>query len=55
MKEAGDKFVNKPICAGPFRYTERVVQQRIVLDRFPDYWDKDRIHIDRITYVPIPD
>src|SRR6185295_3647155 len=55
VKEAGDKFVNKPICAGPFRYTERVVQERIVLDRFPDYWDKDRIHIDRITYVPIPD
>jgi len=55
VKEAGDKFVNKPICAGPFRYTDRVIQQRIVLDRFPDYWDKDRIHIDRITYVPIPD
>ena len=26
-----------------------------MLDRFADYWDKDRIHIDRITYVPIPD
>ena len=26
-----------------------------MLDRFPDYWDKDRIHIDRITYFPIPD
>src|SRR5215218_9319575 len=23
VKEAGDKFVNKPICAGPFRFTER--------------------------------
>ena len=21
----------------------------------PDYWDKDRIHIDRVTYLPIPD
>ena len=55
MKEAGDKFVNKPICAGPFKFTERVVQERIVLDRFADYWDKDRIHIDRVTYLPIPD
>ena len=26
-----------------------------MLDRFADYWDKDRIHIDRITYLPIPD
>jgi len=55
VKEAGDKFVAKPICAGPFRFTERVVQEKIVLDRFPDYWDKDRIHIDRVTYFSIPD
>src|SRR5688500_12571615 len=48
VKEAGDKFVQKPICAGPFKYTERVVQERIVLDRFADYWGKDRIHLDRI-------
>jgi len=25
-----------------------------VLDRFADYWDKDRIHIDRVTYFSIP-
>jgi peptide/nickel transport system substrate-binding protein len=55
VKEAGDKFVAKPICAGPFRFVERVVQEKIVLDRFPDYWDKDRIHIDRVTYFSIPD
>src|SRR6266513_4503052 len=24
VKEAGDKFVQKPICAGPFKYVERV-------------------------------
>ena len=55
VKEAGDKFVNKPICAGPYKYADRVAQERIVLDRFADYWDKDRIHFDRITYLPIPD
>src|SRR5438105_8628253 len=55
VKEAGDKFVQKPVCAGPFKFTERLVQDRIVLDRFPDYWDKDRIHLDRITYFSIPD
>jgi peptide/nickel transport system substrate-binding protein len=55
VKEAGDKFVQKPVCAGPFRFTERVAQERIVLDRFPDYWDKDRIHLDRITFFSIPD
>ena len=55
VKEAGDKFVNKPICAGPFKFAERVVQDHITLERFVDYWDKDRIHVDRITYRPIPD
>jgi peptide/nickel transport system substrate-binding protein len=55
VKEAGDKFVQKPICAGPFKFTERVVQERIVLDRFADYWGKDRIHLDRITYFSMPD
>src|SRR3954449_7990897 len=44
VKGAGDKFINKPVCAGPYRYGSRVAQERIVLDRFPDYWDKDRIH-----------
>jgi peptide/nickel transport system substrate-binding protein len=55
VKDAGDRFVAKPICAGPFKFTERVVQEKIVLDRFADYWDKDRIHIDRVTYFSIPD
>src|SRR5947199_9795961 len=55
VKEAGDKFVNKPICAGPYKFTERVVQDHITLDRFGDYWDKDRIHIDRVTYRSMPD
>ncbi len=55
VKEAGDKFVNKPICAGPFKFADRVVQDHITLDRFADYWDKDRIHVDRVTYRPMPD
>jgi peptide/nickel transport system substrate-binding protein len=51
----GDKFASHPVCAGPFKFTERVPQDRIVLDRFPQYWDKDKIHVDRIVFLPIPD
>jgi peptide/nickel transport system substrate-binding protein len=51
----GDKFGNAPVCAGPYKFTERVAQDRIVLDRFPDYWDKGRVSIDRIVYRPIQD
>lgn len=54
-KEAGDKFGLKPVCAGPFKFVERVQQDRIVVERFADYWDKENVHIDRIVYRPVID
>lgn len=53
--EAGDRFGQKPVCAGPYKFVERVQQDRIVVEKFADYWDKANVHIDRITYVPITD
>jgi peptide/nickel transport system substrate-binding protein len=52
---AGDKFGLHPVCAGPYRFVERVQQDRIVVEKFQDYWNKDNIHIDRIIYLPIVD
>src|SRR5215475_13478646 len=52
---AGDKFGLHPVCAGPYKFVERVQQDRIVVERFADYWDKGRTFIDRITYLPIVD
>ena len=52
---AGDKFGAKPVCSGPFRFVERVAQDRIVLERFPNYWNKGAIHFDRVVYLPIVD
>ena len=54
-KEAGDKFGLHPVCAGPYKFVERVQQDRIVFEKFADYWNKDNIHIDRIVYLPIVD
>jgi len=51
----GDKFALHPVCAGPFKFVERVQQDHIVLEKFQDYWNKDHIFIDKITYQPIPD
>ena len=48
-------FGAHPVCSGPFKFVERVAQDRIVLEKFPNYWDKGRIHFDRITYLPIVD
>ena len=54
-KEEGDKFGLHPVCAGPYKFVERVQQDRIVFEKFADYWDKDNIHIDRIVYLPLVD
>ena len=52
---AGEKFGANPVCSGPFRFVERVAQDRMVLERFPNYWNKGQIHFERIVYQPIVD
>jgi peptide/nickel transport system substrate-binding protein len=54
-KAEGDKFGLHPVCAGPYKFVERVQQDRIVFEKFADYWNKDNIFIDRIVYLPIVD
>jgi peptide/nickel transport system substrate-binding protein len=54
-QDAGDKFGVKPVCSGPFRFVERVAQDRIVLERYPNYWNKADIYLDKIIYLPIVD
>jgi peptide/nickel transport system substrate-binding protein len=51
----GDKFGTRPVCAGPYRFVERVAQGKMVFERFADYWDKGSILIDRVEFVPILD
>ena len=54
-RELGDRFGTRPVCAGPFKFVERVAQGKIVGERFADYWDKGNIHVDRVEFVPITD
>src|SRR5260370_36877240 len=54
-REWGARFGTRPVCAGPFKFIERVAQGKIVVARFPAYWDSSRIHIDRVEFVPITD
>ncbi|HLY91160.1 MAG TPA: ABC transporter substrate-binding protein [Acetobacteraceae bacterium] len=51
---AGDKFGLHPVCAGPFSFESRVAQDRIVVKRFPGYWDAKDIHFDQVVYLPNP-
>jgi len=52
---AGEKFGSHPVCSGPFRFVERVAQDRIALERYDNYWNKAAIHFQRIVYLPIVD
>lgn len=54
-KTLGEQFGASPVCAGPFKFVSRVALDRIVLERFADYWDAERIKIDRVIFLPIPD
>ncbi len=52
---AGKNFSLHPVCAGPFSFVERIAQDHITLDRFPDYWDAANIHLGRVVYRTIVD
>jgi peptide/nickel transport system substrate-binding protein len=54
-KEAGDKFSLHPVCAGPYKFVERVPQDRMVFEKFADYWNKDNVFIDRVVFLPVID
>ncbi|MET0207876.1 MAG: ABC transporter substrate-binding protein [Burkholderiaceae bacterium] len=56
-KRLGDRFGTQPVCAGEYAFVERVPQGRIVVERFADYWDKEKAKGGpaRIEYLPISD
>jgi peptide/nickel transport system substrate-binding protein len=51
---AGD-VAARPICSGPYKFVERVQNDRIVLEKFADHWEAANYHVDRIVYRMIPD
>jgi peptide/nickel transport system substrate-binding protein len=44
-----------PIGTGPFKVTEHVRRQHVIMDRNPDYWDAGRPYLDRIVWRFIDD
>jgi peptide/nickel transport system substrate-binding protein len=54
-KEAGDRFGLKPVCVGPYKFVERVPQDRMVFEKSDLYWNKENVSIDKIVYLPIVD
>ena len=53
--EKGLELANSPVCSGPYKFVERIAQDRIVLEKFADHYDADSYLIDRLIFLPIPD
>ncbi|OZI74629.1 ABC transporter substrate-binding protein [Bordetella genomosp. 12] len=45
----------KPICSGPYKFVERVQNDRIVLEKFDKYYDGKDYAFKRLIFLPIPD
>ncbi len=56
-KTYGDDYTNSPVGTGPFVFKERVLGEKIVYVKNPDYWGKDiyPVNIDQLIWIPIVD
>jgi peptide/nickel transport system substrate-binding protein len=44
-----------PVCSGPYKFVNRVQNDRIVLEKFAEHRDADDYHFERLIFLPIPD
>ena len=54
-KTKGDDYNRNPVGTGPYILKSWTAGDRIILERNPDYWDKDKVYLDRIILKPLPD
>jgi len=52
---AAGKQNREPIGTGPYIFQEWRGGDRIIVNKNPDYWDKDKINFDKIVYRILPD
>ena len=55
IQEMKDGYNRHPVGTGPFQVKSWQSGDRIVLERNPNYWDKDRPYLDQIVVRPLPD
>jgi peptide/nickel transport system substrate-binding protein len=54
-KTKGDDYNRNPVGSGPYILKSWTAGDRMILEKNPDYWDKDKIYFDRIILKPLPD
>src|SRR5690625_1986438 len=50
LDRLGDDFAQSPVCVGPFKFVDRVPQTSITVERDPNYYAADEVHLDTIKY-----
>src|SRR5262245_53282728 len=50
LAKLGANFAQEPICVGAFMYDNRVAGDSITVVRSPYYYDKKRVHLDKIVF-----
>lgn len=53
-KETIADISTKPIGTGPFKFKEWIPNDRVVLERFDDYWEEGKPYLDRVELRVIP-
>src|SRR5689334_1730893 len=54
-KTKGDDYNRNPVGTGPYILKSWTAGDRMVLEKNPNYWNKDHIYLDRINLKPLPD
>jgi peptide/nickel transport system substrate-binding protein len=49
-KMGAQKFKMEPVGAGPFKVVSDKLSNELVLERNPDYWEKGRPYLDKLTF-----
>ncbi len=55
IQAKGDDYNRNPVGTGPFVLKSWTAGDRMVVERNPNYWNKDLPHLDRIALRPLPD
>lgn len=53
LKKMGEDFGDEPVCVGPFEFVERRAGESITLKKSDDYYDADKVNLDRVTFTII--
>ena len=54
-KTKGDDYNRNPVGTGPYILKSWTAGDRMVLEKNPNYWNKDHLYLDRIVLKPLPD